>query len=84
MPHHVLRQELLVPRQRGKCIVIDCYKRLPSSRKTSSFSELHLMPQSAVQTRLFQRNTFMLTCSLQNNYHALLFDLCPHFGSLYV
>ncbi len=37
MPHHVHRQELLVPRQRGKCIVIDCYKRLPSSRSIKLF-----------------------------------------------
>lgn len=37
MPHHVHRQELLVPRQRGKCIVIDCYKRLPSQEALSYF-----------------------------------------------
>lgn len=37
MPHHVHRQALLVLRQRGKCILIDCYKRLPSSRSIKLF-----------------------------------------------
>ena len=37
MPRHVHRQELLVPRQWGKCIVIDCYKRLPSQEALSYF-----------------------------------------------
>lgn len=60
------RQELLVPRQRGKCIVIDCYKRLPSSGKKKNI-------------KLFQKRIWCLKvlckggsfCTTHSRWHAV-------------
>lgn len=62
----------------GKCIVIDCYKRLPSSRGIKLFQNCiwrlkALCKESSLP--ISQRHTFAPTCSLLNNYRAL-FERC--------
>lgn len=83
MPHGVHRQELLELRQRGKCIVIDCYKRLPSSRSIKLFQNWIWRLRTQGREGSFSAIYVHAGMPFKTNYRLLLLDPCPHFGSTY-